>query len=54
MAKDKDNTERQSTEPVANCDLILELLSRTWVKSGSALPLMHDIAATELIKNIKE
>jgi|GEM_PF-756020 len=37
MAKDKDNTERQSTEPVANCDLILELLSRTWVKSGSAL-----------------
>lgn len=37
MAKDKDITERQSTEPVANCDLILELLSRTWVKNGSAL-----------------
>ncbi|SUB95534.1 Uncharacterised protein [Prevotella intermedia] len=37
MAKDKENTKRQSTESVANCDLILELLSRTWVKSGSAL-----------------
>ena len=37
MAKDKENIKRQSTELVANCDLILELLSRTWVKSGSAL-----------------
>ncbi|VTY02531.1 Uncharacterised protein [Prevotella melaninogenica] len=37
MAKDKENTKRQSTELVVNCDLILELLSRTWVKSGSAL-----------------
>jgi len=37
MAKDKENTKRQSTELVANCNLILEFLSRTWVKSGSAL-----------------
>ena len=54
MAKDKDNTERQSTEPVANCDLILELLSRTWVKSGSALlscTILQQLNSSRILKN---
>ena len=54
MAKDKDNTERQSTEPVANCDLILELLSRTWVKSGSALlscMILQQLNSSRKLKN---
>ena len=54
MAKDKDNTERQSTEPVAICDLILELLSRTWVKSGSALlscTILQQLNLSRKLKN---
>lgn len=54
MAKDKDNTERQSTEPVANCDLILELLSRTWIKSGSALlscTILQQLNLSRKLKN---
>ena len=54
MAKDKDNTEQQSTEPVANCDLILELLSRTWVKSGSALlscMILQQLNSSRKLKN---
>ena len=54
MVKDKENTKRQSTELVANCDLILELLSRTWGKKWFGFTLMRDITATELIKKIKE
>ena len=54
MAKDKDNTERQSTEPVANCDLILKLLSRTWIKSGSALlscTILQQLNLSRKLKN---
>jgi len=54
MAKDKENTERQSTEPVANCDLILELLSRNWVKSGSALlscTILQQLNLSRKLKN---
>jgi len=54
MAKDKDDIERQSTEPVANCDLILELLSRTWVKSGSALlscTILQQLNSSRKLKN---
>lgn len=53
MAKDKDNTERQSTELVANCDLILELLSRTWVKSGSALLSYTTLQQLNSSRNLK-
>ena len=54
MAKDKENTKRQSTELVANCDLILELLSRTWVKSGSALlscTILQQLNSSRKLKN---
>ena len=54
MAKDKENTQRQSTELVVNCDLILELLSRTWVKSGSALlscTTLHQLNSSRKLKN---
>ena len=54
MAKDKENTKRQSTELVANCDLILELLSRTWVKSGLALlscTILQQLNLSRKLKN---
>ena len=53
MAKDKENTKRQSTELVANCDLILELLSRTWVKSGSALLSCTTLQQLNLSRKLK-
>ena len=54
MAKDKENTKRQSTELVAYCDLIIGGSIKDLGKKWFGFTLMHDIAATELIKKIKE
>ena len=53
MAKNKDNTERQSNELFAICDLILEFLSRTWVKSGSPLLSCTTLQQLNLSRKLK-